>query len=222
MLKSALFIQVAGKVKSICQSLATPKESNARALAKLFPASVKRNFDPMSDCVNSDNKRKKKAQTKGRPKVITVVFLAKNPGIIPKGNARAELKSKGRVKDVPFLRCIDFSEVKDLIKHVFPGLNEFTFLQGNKDNTLSKASRQDFNGREVIELVKHGCLYLEEKSPKLPVPTKPSLEEPAVSTSAGLPPSSNSLPAPAAFVEVASNPLIREADEILEKLNVCL
>ena len=126
----------------------------------------KRKFDPLVECVNTSNKRKKKAAIpqKGRPKQIRVVFLSKNPGVIPKGALREAIRKEGRMKDIPFLRCISKDEVKDLIHQAFSEFSkDFIFLQGHKDNTLCEASIQDFDGKGVIDHVKHGSLYLLEQ-----------------------------------------------------------
>lgn len=156
-----MFIQVTTKAKNICRSLAKPSESTTKYLAKLFPGSLKMKFDPLSECVNSDSKRKKKAtipRCKGRPKQITVVYLQLNPNIIPKGAARDKLKVEGRVKDIPFFRYISKDEVKSLIN---PNCTkDFIFLQAHKDNTLSQVSDQELDDNGVIELAKHGSLYL--------------------------------------------------------------
>ena len=156
------------KVKTLCQSLSKPSEATTKSLSKLFPGTVnKRKFDPLNECINSESKRKKKAavlQCKGRPKQVKVVYLQSNPVIIPKGTTRETIKKEGRIKDVPFHRFISNDEVKQLINEVFPTFSsEFVFLQGHKDNTLSLASKQDLDGKGVIELAKHGCLYLLEQ-----------------------------------------------------------
>lgn len=162
-----MFIQVTTKTKTICQSLAKPSEATTKSLAKLFPGTFKRKFDPLSECINSESKRKKKAavpRCKGRPRQITVVYLQLNPNLLPKGIAREKLKAEGRIKDVPFFRYISRDEVKDLINEVFPNCTkDFVFLQGHKDNTLSLASGQELDGNGVIELAKHGSLYLLEQ-----------------------------------------------------------
>ena len=40
---------------------------------------------------------------------------------------------------------------------------KFLFLQCHKDHTLSVAGKQELDGNGVIELAKHGALYLTEK-----------------------------------------------------------
>ena len=122
----------------------------------------------MSECANSDSKRKKKVAFKGRPKQTTVVYLKFNHRIIPKGAAREKLRGEGRIKDVPFFRYFSRDEVKDLINEMFPDCTkDFLFLQGHKDNTLSPSSNQNLDGNGVIDLAKHGSLYLLEQSSAL-------------------------------------------------------
>jgi hypothetical protein len=72
-------------VKQVCKRLSKPSDANVKALAKLFPGSYKRKFDPLGECVNADSKRKKKAaiKNKGRPKVIPVLYLCEIPSTIP-------------------------------------------------------------------------------------------------------------------------------------------
>lgn len=161
-----VFMQVSTKAKSICQSLAKPSEATTKSLSKLFPGTMKRKFDPFTESVNSESKRKKKAAfplAKGRPKQIQVVYLASNPGVIPKGKLREKARGEGRIKDLPFHRYSSRDEVTDLINFAFPSLSKnFTFLQGHKDNSLTVASNQELDGNGAIDLAKHGSLYLLE------------------------------------------------------------
>ena len=61
-----------------------------------------------------------------------------------------------------------------IINEVFPAISDnFLFLQAHKDHTLSVTSKQEFDGNGVIELAKHGALYLVENP----------LDEPAESES---------------------------------------
>lgn len=148
--------------------MAKPSNATARTLTRLFPGTVKRKFDPLSDCVNADNKRKKKAavpQHRGRPKIVPVVYLSKNPKIIPKGNSRELLRKQGRIQDVPLFRYMSCSEVKESILEVFPNFSkEFIYLQGHKDNTLSVYSERDLDGNGALALARHGSLYLLENA----------------------------------------------------------
>lgn len=160
-----------------CKSLSKPSEATAKVLSKLFPGSYKRKFDPLSECVNLERKRKKKAaftRFKGRPKVITVLFLSDIPSTIPKGTAREHIKKEGRMKDVPFFRCASSEEIKELINEVFSGFSsDFIFLEGQKNNSISVAIKQGLDGKGVIDLARHGSLYLKESSSNsaaMPIP----------------------------------------------------
>lgn len=69
---------------------------------------------------NTESKHQKKAfPHRGRSKLITVVVLDKNTGVIPRGVAREKLRSDGRIQDVPFFRYLSYAEVKSLIADVF-------------------------------------------------------------------------------------------------------
>ena len=107
-------------MKSICESLTKPSEANAHALANLFPATKKRKFDPLSFSVNSNSKRKKTAfSNKGRSKLITVVCLDCNSGMIPRGSVREKLRSNGHIRDVAFFRYLTYEDIKDIIEQAF-------------------------------------------------------------------------------------------------------
>lgn len=157
------------ELKDLCQSLKKPSEATTRSLAKLFPGSLKRKFDPIKDCVNSESRRKKRAaisRCRGRPKQIPVVLLKSVlPSGIPKGTARDILRDEGRIKYVGFYRFFSWKEVKKAVNDAFPNFCiEFDFLQAIKGHTLSVAVKQELDGSGVIELAKHGSLYLLEKS----------------------------------------------------------
>jgi hypothetical protein len=177
-------MQVSTEVKAVCKSLAKPSEATTKTLAKIFPGSMKRRFDPLEVSANSESKRKKKAavaKCKGRPKQVTVVYLNSIPKVIPKGTSREKMKKEGRIKDIPFHRFISKDEVQEIIPASFPEFSKkFMFLQGHKNNTLSLFSNQDLDGNGVIELAKHGSLYLLESD----VPNQAASELSSESTTA--------------------------------------
>ena len=176
---------------------------------------------------NSESKRKKKAavaKCKGRPKQVTVVYLNSIPKVIPKGTSREKLKKEGRIKDIPFHRFISKDEVQEIITASFPEFSKkFKFLQGRKSNTLSLSSNQDLDGNGVIELAKHGSLYLLESD----VPNKAASESGnAVSSESLLEPQLSQTTSPkvqvtsSAHEETPADDLMQRADAIVAKLKV--
>ena len=107
-------------MKSICESLAKPSEANARALANLFPATKKRKFDPLSISAFSN---------KGRSKLITVVCLDCNSGMIPRGSVREKLQSNGRISDIAFFRYLTYEDIKGIIEQAFSLKSKLIFLK---------------------------------------------------------------------------------------------
>lgn len=228
-----MYSQVSTEVKAICKTLVKPSEATTKTLAKIFPGSMKRKFDPLAAPVNSENKRKKKAavqKCKGRPKLVPVVYLKSNPNIIPKGTSRDNIKKEGRIKDIPFHRFISRDEVKELINVAFPKFSKnFKFLQGHKNNTLSVASNQELDGTGVIDLAKHGSLYLLEQhdltaeeddlTEEDTMPSAPKSHE--VSQEASLSEvASPSLEGTSSAHEDSPDDVMERADAIIEKLKV--
>ena len=152
------------KAKSACIQLGKPSDANAKILANLFPScsSKKRKFDPTEDCVVAEQHRQKKAASKGRSKLLTVVVLNTMPSCIPKGATREHLRKTGRVKEIPFQRYLDEKEVKDLLKANFSDLApiNFQYLQPHKNNGLTVAKDQELDGIGIINLAKSGSLYV--------------------------------------------------------------
>ena len=187
-------------MKSICESLAKPSEANARALANLFPATKKRKFDPLSISVNSNSKRKKTAfSNKGRSKLITVVCLDCNSGMIPRGSVREKLRSNGRISDIAFFRYLTYEDIKGIIEQAFSLKSKLIFLKSQKNNLLCIAERQELNGAEVIHLAGKGALYLLSAEMESMVSTTksfPEVHSPSVpSLCVSLPCTSSSSPA---------------------------
>ena len=55
-------------MKTLCETLAKPSETNAHALANLFPATKRNKFDPLCHSANFNSQQKKRLfQTKEDP-----------------------------------------------------------------------------------------------------------------------------------------------------------
>ena len=151
-------------MKTLCETLAKPSETNARALANLFPATKRKKFDPLCHSANFNSQQKKKAfSSKGRSKLITVVCLDNDSHKVPRGSLRERLKGNGRIKDIPFFRYLTCEETKSSIEQAFSLSNGFTFLKSLK-NILCVAEKQELNGAELISLAGKGSLYVTMKS----------------------------------------------------------
>ena len=139
-------------MKTLCETLAKPNETNARALANLFPATKRKKFDPLCHSANFNSQQNKKAfSNKGRSKLITVVCLDNDSHKVPSGSLRERLKGNGRIKDIPFFRYFTCEETKSSIEQAFSLSNGFTFLKSLK-NILCVAEKQELNGAELISL----------------------------------------------------------------------
>lgn len=225
---------MSSRVKKKCNSLINISEPNAKVLSKLFPGSYKRKFDPLSECVNSESKRKKK-KFKGRPKEITTLLLSDIPATIPKGIARERVRKEGRIKDIPFGKWCSSEEIKELINEVFSGFSsDFIFLEGQKNNSIHVASKQGLDGQGVIDLARHGSLYLKElakPSPEISVTSPPNSAEDlptiaATPTAEDLPttaatPTAEESPSPVPpYLSEENKVLFAKATDIVEKLTV--
>lgn len=76
-----------------------PSESEAKALAKLFPskASAKRQqaFDPHDECIATPAHKKKRRFGAPKLSIVSVVLLPKMQYSLPRGQGRKELATKG-------------------------------------------------------------------------------------------------------------------------------
>lgn len=140
------------------------------------------------------------------------------------------------MKEIPFSRSASSEEIKELINEMFSEFSDdFIFLEGQKNNSLSVASEQYLDGPGVIELARHGSLYLTEcttsakpNPTESPTPATPSLLGLSeVSNSAAEPVSVKESPPEAASTSHLSKEnkvLFAKADDVLEKLkvNYCL
>lgn len=166
---SAFFQTSIQKVNSIIARVKRPSETEAKALASLFPSSTRKrpnqpSFDPTAECVALSQQKKKKRASKGKPSTVRVVLLKSFTKVVPKGKRRQLLLSKGRVKPVKFLRSMGYLEVKDAIFCAFQEFNLSSFVvldTTESGHHLTKAKEQDINGDVAIK--KRGCLYLCEK-----------------------------------------------------------
>lgn len=167
-------------VKNLVQSLKRPSDTNVKALVKLFPTKSgvskradvsKPVFDPTSDCVASENQRRKKSanpNSKGRSKCLKVVLVKELPCTIPKGPLRERFIKLGRLKDVSFTRVMSECDCQDVILDAFKavGLKNFYYLQVQKNHSLQLVPSQIRDGNSVINLAGSGCLYLQEANDK--------------------------------------------------------
>jgi len=157
---------------NLCSRLKKPSQVNAKVMADLFPSfksssTKKIKFDPVQECVATEQQRKKKAanpKCKGRAKCISVVVLKDIPPTIPKGMQRDSLRSSGYLKELWFRRILSEEEVTTLIRDGFKAINleEFEYLQCCKNSSLKVAVKQNLNGNEVVTLAGSGCLYVHE------------------------------------------------------------
>jgi Ni,Fe-hydrogenase I large subunit len=127
------------------------------------------------------------------------------------------LRKEGRVKDVPFLRSFDQEEVKDMINEVFSQFsNKYTYLAANKNNTLSVAAKQELDGTGIIELARHGSLYIKEKQES----SITTHEAPMPSTSADEPQSSSTEDAAELCLSNETRLVVKEATAVIESMKV--
>ena len=117
--------------------LSNPSRAVASVLATHFPA-------------QSDNNN---IITKGywKPKKrSTVVLLEKFSSSVPKGKARQELSSRGRLMSIRFTRTMSSQSIREQIEGEF-NINSFTVLECNSTgHQLIKAAEQDFSRCEVV------------------------------------------------------------------------
>ena len=154
----------------MCKSLGKPSEANAKVLASLFPACARNKrplkFNPDSECVASEAKRKKKAATpgKGRAKKLMVVLLESIPLTVPKGASREKLKKAGRIVELHFFRSMTASETMEVIKSAFKDvgndISNLKYLQAYRDNTLQAPVHQQLDACGIIKLAGSGSLYV--------------------------------------------------------------
>ena len=178
----------------------------------------------MAASANADSQRKKKAAFphKGRSKLVRIVFLDTNTGMIPRGAAREKLRSGDRIKDIPFFRYLTANEVRSLIRESFSISCEYNYLKGQKDNSLLCVDKQDLDGAEVIELAGHGSVYLEQR--------RESREHHESEECERSPPQDTTSTSNVSNDEVLQEreasderkKLIEKADEMIEKLRVCM
>ena len=142
----------------------------AQVLGKLFPSSssasssMKRSFDPKAGCcVAEAQKKKKAANSQGRPTCIQVVMLKKFACNLPRGRYRADLIKLGRIKSIEFRRTMTSMQITHQIIQGFKEINvrSWDVLEA-VNNTLSLAKNRSLDGQEVIN--RKGSLYLCQKA----------------------------------------------------------
>lgn len=155
---------------TICRRVGNPKGATARVLSTLFQTGPKtgkkRYFDPEAECAVASQKSKKKATNQRiKPKILTVVLLAKKPEFVPKGHLRKKLTKSGRIQKIEFKRSMTSSEVKSVIGEGFSGFETESaqFLRCGKDNIMLVSEEQALSGDSVINLAGQGSLYLTQK-----------------------------------------------------------
>ena len=147
------------KAQSIISRVKCPSETTV--LGSLFPATRKRHesFDPTAECIQK--KKKAVIRCHNKPSNITVVLLKEFSSIVPKGKRRKVLASRGRMKQVRFLRLMSPLEVKNAILRIFKDLNVTSFIvldMAESGRTLVQAENQNIDGESAVN--RRGCLYL--------------------------------------------------------------
>lgn len=162
------------KAQDLCTKLSKPSETNAKVLKKLFPATQrgpgsskqtapkKPSFNPLDECIVSNQHQKKKASFP-RPKLVKVMLLQDIPPHVPKGKARDRLKEKGNLKEIAIHRSMSKRDVMESIQGAFSNLGHFHFLSCQKSNTIEIAEEQELDGAGIMKLVGYGSLYLIQK-----------------------------------------------------------
>lgn len=114
-------IRLAEQIATGSGSLIKMRESESKALSRLFPSSNSRErptpmFDPKAECVAAAKQRKKKAtSSSGRPSNVVVFMLSKFTSNVPRGKHRAQLETIGRRKTLKFSRNMSHKQVKFVI-----------------------------------------------------------------------------------------------------------
>ena len=121
-----IFLHV--QVQRLAQQIATGsdnlikmRESESKALSKLFPSATSRKrptpmFDPKAECVAAAQHRKKKATGAGRPSNVVVFMLPKFMANVPRGKHRSQLEAIGRKKTLKFSRSMSHEQVSRFVE----------------------------------------------------------------------------------------------------------
>ncbi|KAF3980805.1 MAG: hypothetical protein HFP76_00190 [Methylococcales symbiont of Iophon sp. n. MRB-2018] len=150
-----------------------PSRLEATALSKLFPSSqaslpkLAANFDPGSDCVFAEQKKRKKS-ARVKPSKLNLAFLRARrvPTTIPRGKHRKDLVTNGRIRKVDFTREMSAQVVKNTIITAFSELQDFNssynILSQSQDGRLTLADNQYPSGVQFVDkALKHrGNVYL--------------------------------------------------------------
>ena len=164
---------IPAKAVNIATRLCKPNEGEAKALSQLFPSSSSNSsgskrpraiFDPTAElCVAEQKRKKKAANSQGRPVNVKVMVLKSFTPYIPRGRPRNILKKEGREKTLPFRRSMNADEVRCTIARGIPHISSlkeknWTYLQCDSDNHLEVSKNQVLNGSDVIN--RKGSLYI--------------------------------------------------------------
>ena len=169
---------VHARAVDISSRLCKPTEGEARALSHLFPSSstsgMKRpgpTFDPTANLTVSEEKRKKKAANSlGRPTNVKVMVLKSFSPYIPRGRPRNVLKQEGREKSLLFRRSMNAAEVRSTNVRGFSNITTlqektWCYLHSDCDNHLTVHKNQALDGNDVIN--RKGSLYICPTPPKV-------------------------------------------------------
>ena len=133
----------------------------------LGTSSGKRKFDPTEECiVASQQKKKKAANTRAKPREFHFVFLPKTTVFVPKGYQRSKLAKKGRVVKASSRRNMSTVEVHDTITSAFASfkLCSFVYLKCGQDNRLRALEESEMSGDRIFEVAGQGSIYITEVS----------------------------------------------------------
>lgn len=161
---------ITSKAQSYCTKVGEVSEKNIQVLKKHFPAfhglsstSKKRKFDPTENCIVADQQRKKKAaNTRMKPRVFHVVFLPRLTTFVPRGYQRSKLAREGRILKLTFRRNMSSEDVQTTILDAFSSLSleKFLFLKCGQDNRLKALEDNDLNGDGIVDLAGQGSVYI--------------------------------------------------------------
>lgn len=106
-------------------------------------------------------KKKEKGIKRQRSTKISVIMLDNFTSILPKGKARSNLASKGKIQSLQFTRCMSAQEVKNEIVHYFHVEKFFVLELDTGGHNLIKCADQKLTGQKVVD--RNGSLYLCQK-----------------------------------------------------------
>ena len=131
-------------------------------MGKLFPHSIRKQFDPNAELGGIPSKKKKRASTSlGRSINVTVCRLPVISKAIPRGKARKLLKDDGRIVQVKLTRSMTPDMIRAMINRAFPRFSDiWDYVEASSDNSLSTACELP-DGQTLC--AKRGCVYIVDK-----------------------------------------------------------